>query len=241
MFLLGKMNTSGYYRSFRTIYPFVREASTSKKLILYGDEISPPVRFVMMTASMLNIDYTFHKIDLFKSENKSDFYKKINPLQKVPALSVDGEIICDSHAIALYLCRLSKYQKLYPSDDLMKAAVDRMLYFNATNLFPIDSFIFTEYFAGKKSISNEKVIEWHSSLIYIDDKLNKHRWLAGEEMWLCDICCGATISSLELLIPGVEKYVALQSWMQRLQKLPCFKINYSGLMKLNNYVKLIDS
>lgn len=50
---------------------------TEQKPILYGDEISPPVRFVLMTASILKIDIDFRKIDLFKTENRSDFFKKV--------------------------------------------------------------------------------------------------------------------------------------------------------------------
>lgn len=48
------------------------------KPILYGDEASPPVRFAMMTASLANIDIEFKKIDLFKGENRTEFYKKVS-------------------------------------------------------------------------------------------------------------------------------------------------------------------
>lgn len=44
--------------------------------ILYGDDASPPVRFVRMTAAFLNIELNYHPIDLFKEENNSEFYKK---------------------------------------------------------------------------------------------------------------------------------------------------------------------
>lgn len=67
---------------------------------------------------------------------------QINPFQKVPSLSVNGQNICDSHAIALYFCRKSNNQDLYPDDIILRAKIDEWLYFDAGILFPIDSAIF---------------------------------------------------------------------------------------------------
>lgn len=74
-------------------------------------------------------------------------FLQINPLQKVPALAVNENIIIrDSHAIAIYLCQQSNNQDLYPKDSLAKVKVDEMLFFNACELFPIDSAIIVRHF-----------------------------------------------------------------------------------------------
>lgn len=39
---------------------------------------SPPARFVLMTAEYLNLSFHVHKIDLFKMENKSEFFKSVS-------------------------------------------------------------------------------------------------------------------------------------------------------------------
>lgn len=67
---------------------------------------------------------------------------QINPLQKVPALVINDEVLCDSHAIALYLCRISKNNELYPEEEDLMAKIDDILFFNSGVLFPIDSEIF---------------------------------------------------------------------------------------------------
>lgn len=54
---------------------------TEHKLILYGDEASPPVRFVMMTAHYLKIDLDFRKVDLFRAENKTEIYTKVRKIK----------------------------------------------------------------------------------------------------------------------------------------------------------------
>lgn len=57
---------------------FFRSLTIGDKLILYGDEASPPVRFVQMTASILGIVVDFRTVDLFSGENKTEFYKNVS-------------------------------------------------------------------------------------------------------------------------------------------------------------------
>lgn len=64
---------------------------------------------------------------------------QINPLQKVPALAVKDTIICDSHAIAIYLCQLANDCHLYPVEPIERAKINQLLFFNSSTLFRIDS------------------------------------------------------------------------------------------------------
>ncbi|XP_063830472.1 glutathione S-transferase E14-like isoform X1 [Ostrinia nubilalis] len=213
-----------------------RTMSLSNVPVLYGDEASPPVRFVMMTASILKIQLDFRKVDLFLGENKTELYSKINPLHKVPALDTGKQVICDSHAIALHLCRQSKHQDLYPEDNFTRARVDQMLFFNSGLLFPADSLIFTEYFAGKP-VNTVNVDHWYRLLSYLEGQLRSQPWLAGEKMTLSDLCCGTTISSLQLLVPITDQHPKVNEWMKILQQQPCFEINLRGLKRLATMVE----
>ncbi|XP_060805658.1 glutathione S-transferase 1-like, partial [Amyelois transitella] len=208
-----------------------------KKPTLFGDEASPPVRFVMMTASALNIEYKLHRVDLFCSEHKSEFYTKINPLQKVPALSVGNHIINDSHAIALYMCRKSRNYALYPYSNTAKSRIDQMLFFNSGTLFPIDSAIYSEFFTGKWPADESKLKDWYHAVDYLEYRLGEHSWLAGDKVSLCDLCCGATVSSLQLLIPLLERHHKVDSWLKRLQAHSCYRVNENGLKRLNIFVE----
>ncbi|KAJ0174367.1 hypothetical protein K1T71_010513 [Dendrolimus kikuchii] len=210
------------------------------KPILYGDEVSPPVRFVMITAAILKTDLEFRQIDLFKAENKSDFFTKINPLQKVPALAVGGETICDSHAITMYLCQESEDQNLYPEDAMLRAKINEMIFFNSGTLFTIDSSIYGDYFAGKRQINKELVGKWHSALNYMEAKLDQNPWLSGDKMRLSDICCATTISTLECLLPVLGTYVKLNNWMKKIEELPAFQINKDGLKRLKSFIDMMN-
>lgn len=65
---------------FILVFLFHRKLSDKimpSKPILFGDEASPPVRFAMITASLLGVDLHFHTIDLFRGGHKTEFYKKV--------------------------------------------------------------------------------------------------------------------------------------------------------------------
>lgn len=47
------------------------------KPIFYYDDISPPVRSVLMLIDELKIDVEYKFIDLFKGENRSDEFFKV--------------------------------------------------------------------------------------------------------------------------------------------------------------------
>ncbi|XP_075981432.1 glutathione S-transferase 1-like [Anticarsia gemmatalis] len=217
-----------------------RNISVQRKPILYGDEASPPVRFVMITASLLKTELDFHKIDLFKGENKLDFYKKINPLQKVPALELNGEVIADSQAIALHLCR-SIPNDLYPEDVFIRTRVEEMMFYNAGVLFPIDSAIYTDFFAGKWPADENKLTKWYDAMDYLEKKLDAHKFLTGHEVRLCDLCCGTTVSSLEILVPLCDRHEKVKEWLKNLKSLPGFEINDQGLHRLLSFVNTIKT
>ncbi|XP_063366624.1 glutathione S-transferase 1-like [Cydia amplana] len=210
------------------------------KLILYGDEVSPPVRFALMVASVLEIKLDYQHIDLFKTENKTEFYTKINELQKVPALKIGDDVICDSHAIALYLCYTGDGQRLYPNNPITRAKVDQTMFFNSGTLFPIDSQIFTEYFRGKWPADDVKIMEWHSAVDHLEHLLASQMWLACDKVTLADLCCATTVSSLQLLVPPLERHIKVKQWLDRLKKLPCYETNLRGLERLKSCIRSLE-
>ncbi|XP_046970298.1 glutathione S-transferase E14-like [Vanessa cardui] len=213
--------------------------SSFVKPIVYGDEVSPPVRFVLMTASILKIDIEFHKIDLFKNENRTDFYREINPLQKVPALQVGDLKILDSHAIALYLCQIADDKDLYPQDPALRAKVNQMLFFNSSTLFRIDSYIMSKYFA-RQPVNKTTVEEWYAALDYLEYNLNDN-WLGGNKMLLCDICAVAVVTSMLPLFSLTKRHKRVKQWIENFQCLPFYDINRRGLVNLRMCIDAINN
>ena len=58
----------------------------STKILLYIDFASQPSRAVASFCDMAKIPFTLMPIRLAKGEGRTEEFKKINPLQKVPAM-----------------------------------------------------------------------------------------------------------------------------------------------------------
>lgn len=67
-------------------------------------------------------------------------------------MKIDDQVLCDSHAIALYLCNQGD-NNLYPADNMIKARVDEMLFINASALFQVDSRIFVSIVKSTSSLT----------------------------------------------------------------------------------------
>ena len=90
---------------------------------------------VFITLAEKRLDYTTQNVDLFRNEQFSPQYLKINPKGVVPALDHDGRIVIESTLICEYLDDCFPAQRLVPQDPLLRArmrlwskAVDEQLF-----------------------------------------------------------------------------------------------------------------
>lgn len=103
--------------------------------VLFHNCVSPPSRLALLVIRNLGLDVQIKNIDIYKGEQNTPAYLRINPLHQVPVL-VDGDfILTEARAIACYLASFAK-SPLYPADLKRRALVDSRLYFDATNSFP---------------------------------------------------------------------------------------------------------
>lgn len=103
------------------------------KIVLYGIDLSPPVRSCLMTLNALNVEFEYKIVNLQIGEHMQPGFLKINPLHTIPVLDDDGKIVVDSHVICTYLIQKyggAKHKSLYPSDLYERALVDQKLYFD---------------------------------------------------------------------------------------------------------------
>jgi glutathione S-transferase len=103
--------------------------------VLYHHCFSPPSRMVLLTIRNLGLNIQIKKLDIYKGEQHSPEYLKINPMNQVPAF-VDGDfILTESKAIATYLASSNK-SPLYPADYKTRGLIDSKLYFDSLTVFP---------------------------------------------------------------------------------------------------------
>lgn len=138
----------------------------------------------------------------------------------------NGVRIVDSHAICAYLCdKYGTNDSLYPKDLVKRALVNSRLYFDAGHLLCRLRFLFEPILYHKSTDLPQEKIEYMRSQWEIMERfLEKSQYLCGDEMTIADLCCIATVSSIdEIVTIDARKYPKFLQWIERLSQLPYYE------------------
>ncbi|KAM5194195.1 glutathione S-transferase theta-1-like isoform 1-T1 [Mantella aurantiaca] len=195
-------------------------------LTLYLDLMSQPCRSVYIFAKATNIPFNNYEVLLFKGEQLSEEFGKVNPLRKVPSLKDGDFTMAESTAILLYL--VNKYKTpdhWYPADIQKRARVDEYLAWQHSNTRPNGSKLFwikgmTPFLLGHEATPEtlEPVVtEYNNTLTAIEDKfLQCKPFIAGDEISIADI-----VAIVEIMQPvasgfeAFENHPKLAAWRKR--------------------------
>ncbi|XP_013099192.2 glutathione S-transferase 1 [Stomoxys calcitrans] len=212
------------------------------KLILYGIDLSPPVRACLLAFKALNLPFEYKPIDLMKLEHLSEAYLKMNPQHTVPTLEDDGNFIWDSHAIMAYL--VSKYGKddaLYPKELLKRAVVDQRLHFESGVMFQggLRNIMTPLLVRNQTKIPQYQIDAIGEIYNFLETFLKDNTYMAGEHVTIADFCIISTTTSLvgfkEI---DASKCPKLTAWIKRMQSLPYYQeANGVGAAKIVGLIK----
>ncbi|XP_049885731.1 glutathione S-transferase 1-like [Pectinophora gossypiella] len=211
-------------------------------LTLYKLDPSSSVRAVLMTIEALNIqDIEYIDVNLLTGEHLKDEYVQLNPQHTIPTLKDDDFVIWDSHAISSYL--VNKYasdESLYPGEIKMRAIIDQRLHFDSGILFPaLRGAVEPVIYRGEKLFRPENLDKIKSAYGFTNKFLTTP-WLAGDQLTIADICCIATVSSMNEIFPVAEDiYPNLAAWMARCSEQHFYK--KGNLPGLNIFRELLKS
>jgi glutathione S-transferase len=125
--------------------------------------------------------YEPKKVDLANGEQRTDDYRKINPLGRVPALRLDnGEPLAENTAILPYL---GKRFGLWPTDPVAEAKALSLIGFLAASVHPAHAhFNRPERYATDQSafptIKETGLKSFHGYLKDIDARLGGREWFS---------------------------------------------------------------
>ncbi|WP_426437896.1 glutathione S-transferase family protein [Bradyrhizobium genosp. P] len=83
------------------------------EIVLYFSPASRAFMALWMIEE-LGIRYRLETVDIRKNEQKSPTYLAVNPMGKVPAITIDGVVITETPAICTYLADRYSYGQLAP-------------------------------------------------------------------------------------------------------------------------------
>ncbi|XP_052894544.1 glutathione S-transferase E14-like isoform X2 [Anopheles moucheti] len=206
-------------------------------MVLYYDEVSPPVRGVLLTIAALGVKdrIKFEYINLFNRGQLTADFLKINPMHTVPVLRHGDLTLIDSHAILMYLCDTfaAPGHTLAITDTLTRAKVFNMLCFNNSHLFQRESEVMRKNFGAFNDPKNHhKLIE--KTIDALEQFLRQSRYTALNHLSVADLAIVATLSTLDLLMPiKADRWPRVNEWFKEMQLLPYYNDqNRVGLDKL---------
>jgi glutathione S-transferase len=209
-------------------------------LTIYGSDLSGPAIKVRLTASFLGIDYKWQIVNLREGEQKKEWFLKINPVGKIPAIDDDGFQLFESNSICRYLCDKNN-STLYPKDVHKRALIDQWIDYSAlhiqANFNPV---MYNRVFAPLRSIQvNEKAIidglEFLKQYFPIlENRFAQHQYLVSQEISLADIILFSILELAEMAQIDLGIYPKLNGWRTELKKqsfyTKCY-IEYGEMLK----------
>ena len=141
---------------------------------------------VSVTLEELGMPYNYQSIDLSSLEQKQDWYLKINPNGRIPAI-IDRDnndfVVFESGAIMIYLAE--KAGKLLPTESKARSRVMQWLMFQMGGVGPMFGQLgFFHKFAGKDiedpRPKDKYVAETARLLKVLDAQLEGQDWIVGD-------------------------------------------------------------
>ncbi len=175
-----------------------------------------------VTLEELELPYETRSINMGENEQKEDWYLKICPNGRIPAIVDHDPIgggedlaIFESGAIMLYLAE--KTGKLMPQDPAGRSRTIQWLMFQMGGIGPMmgQANVFYRYFPEKIQAAIDRYQNESRRLFeVIESRLSESEWLAGDEYSIADIAnwCWIRIHGWSGVptegLPNLEKWMA---------------------------------
>jgi len=176
----------------------------------------------------LGLPYDIIQIDLKTGQQKTEEYKKIHPLGKVPALTDGATTLYESVGICTYLADKYIEKGFAPAlEDPKRALYYQWLFFGTTTLEPpvMDCFkhrVLLPQEQRSEAVFQKGAANFEKFSVALDKTLNNQTYLVGDVFTTADIVMGTILdlaSSLKLL----ETKPILMNYLQNLKTRPAYK------------------
>jgi len=199
-------------------------AESQKKVILYTAG-TPNGQKASITLEELGIPYEVQAIDISKNVQKEEWFLKINPNGRIPAI-VDPNnndfAVFESGALMLYL--VDKYDKdhkiSYPHGSDKYWEVVSWLFFQNAGVGPMQgqAFHFIK-FAPEKIPYGISRYQNETRRLYsiLDSRLKQNGdWLVGDRLTVADIANFTWVNRASLIEIDLKEFPHLNAWVERI-------------------------
>lgn len=179
---------------------------------------------VSIALKEMKYPHTVKKISLKDNEQKEEWFMKINPNGRIPAIvDHDNEDypVFESGAILLYLAE--KAGQLFPQEFNKRHEVIQWLFFQNASMGPMQgqANYFVRYAPEKIEYAQKRYVA-ETKRVYgvLEDRLKDHEWLAAGEFTIADIATFSWVWGAAWAGIDVDEFPNISKWMHKIGERP---------------------
>ena len=142
---------------------------------------TPNGRKISILLEELGLKYKLTRIDINKNEQFSEKFSKISPLNKIPVIIDDQDIVFETGAILIYLTKKNNF-KFYPQK--YEKNINEWLMVQVSFVGPMLGQLhhFYKFNKGKSEYAENRFLDITKKIYnYLDIQLGKNKYLACDE------------------------------------------------------------
>jgi len=195
---------------------------TDAKLKLYSFPLSGHAHRARLALSLMGIDYDIQDIDLANGEQRSDWFKALNPASLVPVL-VDGDIVVqESTAILTYLAKKFPAGEWIPEDAAGAAEVEKYFVAASTTLAAGPARARLINIFGAQYDKAETVENAHKYLNQLEAALDGKNYLVADRPTFADVAIYSYVAHAPEGDVSLAGYRNILAWVARIEALKGF-------------------
>ncbi|XP_053680607.1 glutathione S-transferase 1-like [Anopheles nili] len=185
---------------------------------LYSDIVSPPCQNVLLVAKKLGLTLNIKPSDIHDPKDVAEL-TKLNPQHTIPTfVDVDGHVIWESYAIAIYLVeKYSKDDALYPRDPRVRSIVNQRLFFDIGTLYKQVLANIEASMEREQSPSVELQEKLKQALDLTEQFVTERSYAAADHLTLADIFLLGSVTALDWLKYDLEPYPGVRAWVVKVR------------------------
>eukprot|EP00803_Ostreobium_quekettii_P002789 evm.model.scf_355.4 EVM.evm.TU.scf_355.4 scf_355:45903-48817(-) len=176
----------------------------------------------------LGLPYRVHYIQMSKNQQKEDWFLKINPNGRIPAIVDHGNDdfpVFESGALMMYLCDRYGDGSLFPKPDDEKARYEviEWLMFQMAGVGPMQGQAnhFIRYAKVQVEYAKERYLNETKRLYdVLEKRLQGREWVAAGRYTIADIALFCWVCLSFGINVDLDEYPNLKAWKERIQARP---------------------
>ncbi|KAI1895525.1 hypothetical protein AGOR_G00107150 [Albula goreensis] len=198
------------------------------KPVLHGYFRSSCSWRVRIALALKGIEYDQAPVNLIKDggQQLTDQFKALNPMQQVPAFTIDGITLSQSLAIILYIEETRPGPRLFPTDPHKRAQVRMISDLIVSGIQPLQNlYVLQKIGAEKVQWAQHFILRGFEALEPLL-KQTAGKYCVGDEISVADICLVPQVYNAERFKVDISQFPTIKRLNETLLEVEAFKASH---------------